>query len=200
MPSTGRSATPAPEAGSRPAVELVPYGARWLEVVRPWFRHPEVDRWLGGPDLPARELLSDPAVGEEFRGRIVLRTHSWIALDVDGAAVAKIGGDVYDRWCRWGGASGGSSSQEPGPAFGVAYLVDPGRWRQGFGVATLRAVVAHPEVADVRVFAAGVEARNIASARCALAAGWRPDRSEPDEEDEEDIVHHVLRRPAQRDR
>ena len=180
-------------------MELVPFTAAHLPVVQPWFRHPEVDRWLGGPDLPVRELeRSGTGLGEMFRGRRVLREHSWVGLDDDGVPVAKIGGEVYDRWCRYDEGPGGPviDAVEPGPAMGLAYVVDPRRWRQGFGTAALLAVMAASEVADVVLFAAGVEPGNVASVRCAAAAGLFPERAEPDWEG---FVHQVRRRaPAQR--
>lgn len=163
-------------------VTLRPYTAQLLDVVRPWFEHPEVRRWLGGPDWPERELGQDPGIGEVYRGRVVLRVHSWVAFDPDGVAVAKIGGDVYDRWSHPG----------DGPAMGFAYVVDPARWRTGVGVATLHSMMADPAVADVRVFAAGIEPGNVASTRCAVAAGLLPENPVPDHEG---IVHHLCRRP-----
>jgi hypothetical protein len=48
-----------------------------------------------------------------------------------------------------------------------------------------------PEVADVRVFAAGIEPENVASTRCAAAAGFAPDDPAPDGEG---IVYWLLRR------
>ena len=51
-------------------------------------------------------------------------------------------------------------------------------------------------MADVVLFAAGIEPGNVASVRCAAAAGLLPDRAEPDREG---FVYHVRRRaPAQR--
>jgi hypothetical protein len=61
-------------------VTLVPYTEDWLAAVRPWFTHPEVRRRLGGPDWPERELRQPADLGEIFRGRRVLRVHSWVAL------------------------------------------------------------------------------------------------------------------------
>ena len=175
-------------------VSLVPYTEQWLPAVQPWFTDPEVRRWLGGPDWPERELrLAGSGMGEMFRGRRVLRIHSWVALDASGAAVAHLGGEVYDRWCRYAETPDGPvvSDVEPGPAMGLAYVVDPGRWRRGFGRAALLAAIAAPEVADVVVFAAGVEPDNVASRRCAESAGFRLDDPEPDWED---IIHYVHRR------
>ncbi|MCA2219412.1 GNAT family N-acetyltransferase [Jidongwangia harbinensis] len=177
-----------------PVVTLVPYTEDQLPAVRPWFTHPEVRRRLGGPDWPERELRQPEALGEIFRGRRVLRIHSWVALDESGAAVAHLGGEVYDRWCRYAEAPDGPvvSDVEAGPAMGLAYVVDPHRWRRGFGRAALLAAVGAPEVRDVILFALGIEPDNVASRRCAESAGFRPDDPEPDWED---IVHHLLRRP-----
>ena len=153
-------------------VTLRPFTAELLPLVQPWFEHPEVQRWLGGPDWPARELHQDPGIGEVFRGRVVLRTHSWVAFDRTGAAVAKIGGDVYDRWSQPG----------DGPAMGFAYVVDLARWRTGLGAATLRSMMDDAAVADVRIFGAGIEPANVASVRCAQAAGLVAATTEPDDE------------------
>jgi RimJ/RimL family protein N-acetyltransferase len=97
-----------------------------------------------------------------------------VAFDEAGSAVAKIGGDVYDRWCQYTEGPQGPviTCVEPGPAMGLAYVVDPRRWRRGFGTATLLAAMDTPDVADVVLFAAGIEADNIPSARCAAAAGF----------------------------
>jgi len=87
------------------SVTLVPFTEELLSVVQPWFRHPEARRRLGGPEWPARELrLMATMPGEEYRGRLVLQAHSWVALDSTGEPLAKIGGDVYDRWNRYDGS------------------------------------------------------------------------------------------------
>jgi RimJ/RimL family protein N-acetyltransferase len=130
-------------------MELLPFTEDLLPVVQPWFRHPGVVQWLGGP--------------------------TWVAL---------VSGEVYDRWCR-------CAETPDGPAMGLAYVVDPWRWRQGFGTAALLAVLRAPAVADVVVFAAGIEPANIASARCAVAAGFAPDSGSPDEEG---MIYYALRR------
>ena len=177
-----------------PRVTLVPFTDELLPTVQSWFTDAQTRRWLGGPDWPARSLaLRGHGLGEQFRGRRVLGDHTWVALDAAGRPVALTGGDVYDRWCRYRETPGGPvvDRVEPGPALGMAYAVDPARRRQGYGVATLLATVAAPEVADVVVFALGVEPENVAGVRCATAAGFRPDDAGPDWEG---IVHHVLRR------
>lgn len=174
-------------------ITLIPFVEDLLASVQPWFRHPEVRRRLGGPDWPARELrLLARDVGEQYRGRTVLRVHSWIAVDEAGVPIAKIGGDVYDRWTRWDGSRPDRpvvSATEPGPAMGMAYVVDPAHWGEGIGRAVLLAAVEHTDVTDVRVFAAGIDSDNSASRRC--AAGFAADRSAPDWED---TVYYLLRR------
>jgi len=100
---------------------------------------------------------------------------------------------VYDRWCRYSEGPDGPviEAVEPGPAMGLAYVVDPRRWRRGFGTATLHAVMDAVEVADVVLFAAGIEPGNVASARCATAAGLLADTAVPDWEG---IIYHLRRR------
>ena len=175
--------------------ELVPFTAELLPAVRPWFVHPEVRRWLGGPDWPERELsLGESNPETQFRGRLTLRAHSWVLLDLAGVPVAKIGGDVYDRWTSYAGERNG----EPivlgtigKISMGLGYVVDPQRWGQGFGTAALRTVIAHPATADVELFVAGIDEGNAASSRCAQAAGFRIDDPTPDFED---TVYHFYRR------
>lgn len=169
-----------------PAPTLVTFTADHLAAVLPWFDHPEVRRRLGGREWPRRELrlltAPDPT---PFRGRTVLRVHSWLAVDGAGLPVGKIGGDVYDRWTVFdpSGANGGAVvATEPGPALGLAYVVDPARWGQGWGRRMLQAVVAHRETADVVLFTAGIDDDNLPSRRCAAAAGFRLRDPVPDAE------------------
>lgn len=178
-----------------PGVTLTLFTPDWLPRVRPWFSNPEVRHRLGGRDWPERELrLMRAKPGIRYRGRRVLRCHSWVGLDAAGEPVGKIGGDVYDRWTRWDG----SNLDRPvvtavvsGPAMGLTYVVDPGRWREGYGAALVRAVLGHSEVADARVFVAGIDADNAASRRCVEACGFTLDRDEPDWQD---TVYYLFRR------
>jgi len=163
-----------------------------LTAVQPWFGHPEVRRRLGGPDWPVRELALRTARREEtFRGMTVLRAHSFVALDDEGAPVAHIGGDVYDRWTTWDPAAERVTAVDPRRTMGAAYVVDPQRWGEGHGRATLRAFVAADELADVEQFVLGIEPDNAASLGVARCAVFRPLTTEPDAEDM--VYLHLLR-------
>ena len=161
----GRQRTPLAPPGSlrkdevlSRRVRLRPFAEEQLPLVTPWFTDPEVRLRLGGPDWPRRSLeLQARELGpdEEFRGAQVLRLHTWLAWDGD-RPVALLGGEVYDRWTTWDGSEESGPRvvrSETGPAMGAAYVVDPGLWRQGYGLATLRAWQEAPETADVRVLA-----------------------------------------------
>lgn len=169
-----------------PEVRLVPFTPGWLGAVEVWFDHPEVRRRLGDRLWPARELrLLAEHPGGEFRGRRVLRAHSWVVLDDRSSPVGHIGGEVYDRWTRYGGEGHNGPvilAADDRRTMGLAYVIDPARWRHGFGAAALRAVIAAPEVADVRLFVAGIDADNVVSRRCALSAGFSVENAAPDRE------------------
>jgi RimJ/RimL family protein N-acetyltransferase len=175
-----------------PTIRLVPFEPELLLRVLPWFDHPEVQRRLGGRSWPERELaLRNAARGEEFRGRRVLRAHTWVALDDEGVPVAQVGGDVYDRWTTWDAGTEQLIGTDERRTMGAAYVVDPARWGQGYGSATLRAYVGAPELADVEQFVLGIEPDNAASLHAAAAAGFRPLTTEPDAEDM--VYLHLLR-------
>jgi RimJ/RimL family protein N-acetyltransferase len=166
------------------ALRLVPFTPDLLDAVLPWFDHPEVQRRLGGRSWPERELaLRTAPHAEVFRGRRVLRAHTFVLLDGAGVPVAQIGGDVYDRWTLWDPASERVTATSAGRAMGSAYVVDPARWGLGFGRAALLALVAAPELADVEQFVLGIDPDNAASLGAAAAAGFRPLTTEPDAED-----------------
>jgi RimJ/RimL family protein N-acetyltransferase len=168
-----------------PTLRLVPLEPELLAAVLPWFDHPEVQRRLGGRTWPEREFALRTAArrDDDFRGRRVLRAHSYVALDDDGAPVAQIGGDVYDRWTLWDPATEEVTAVLEGRAMGAAYVVDPARWGQGHGRSALRALTEAPELADVEQFVLGIEPDNAASLRAAAGAGFRPLTTEPDVED-----------------
>ena len=165
-------------------VRLVPFEPEHLLAVQPWFDDPETRRRLGGREWPTRELvLRSTRWTEEFRGRVVLRSCTFVAVDDDGVLVAQVGGDVYDRWTLWDPRTEQVLSEYPRTTMGAAYVVDPARTGQGFGRATLAAFVAAPETADVEQFVLGIEPDNAASLGAAAAAGFTPLTTEPDAED-----------------
>ncbi|MGY1740652.1 MULTISPECIES: GNAT family N-acetyltransferase [unclassified Blastococcus] len=172
-------------AAPPPTVTLVPFEPELLLAVLPWFDHPEVQRRLGDRTWPERELalrLGTPPFAE-FRGRRVLRSQTFVALDGDGRPVAQVGGDVYDRWTTWDPAAERVTGTDPRRSMGAAYVVDPARWGQGYGRATLGALVGAPETADVELFVLGIDPDNTASLRAAAGAGFTPLTTEPDAED-----------------
>lgn len=156
-------------------------------AIEHWFDHPEVRNRLGGRQWIHRALrLLDETPGDVYRGRVVLRSHAWLALAADGTPAAFIGGEVYDRWVRYHGEGPDApllSDEDRRTAIGLAYAVDPTRWGQGHGRAALAAVLANPAVADVEIFFCGIEPDNHASRRCAAAAGFQLVDPKPDFED-----------------
>lgn len=172
-------------ADRAPSVRLVPLEPELLLAVLPWFDHPEVQRRLGDRSWPEREmaLRTGTPPFPEFRGRRVLRTHTFVAVDGDGRPVGQIGGDVYDRWTTWDPAAGRVTGTDPRRSMGAAYVVDPARWGRGYGRATLAALAAAPETADVEQFVLGIDPDNTPSLRAAAGAGFTPLTTEPDAED-----------------
>src|SRR3954464_15630789 len=156
-----------------PTIRLVPFEPELLLRVLPWFDHPEVQRRLGGRSWPERELvLRNAARGEEFRGRRVLRSHTFVAMDDAGAPAAQIGGDVYDRWTLWDPATERVVRADRHRTMGAAYVVDPQRLGEGHGQAPLRAVVA----ADQPGHAVSVGGAREAGRRRAVRAGHRAEQ------------------------
>ncbi|MEV4708836.1 GNAT family protein [Actinoplanes sp. NPDC049316] len=145
----------------------------------PWFDHPQVQRYLGGRDwLPRVLSVAARGGGEVFRGHLVLRCHAWFGVDAAGE-VGFIGGDVY--------ADGHGLR-----SMGLAFVVDPRRWREGRGRALLRAATTASEVSDVDEFFCGVQPDNVASRSCCAAAGFVPD----DGVTSEGLLYYRLRRPG----
>jgi len=116
-------------------------------------------------------------------------------LDDQCRPAAHLGVEVYDRRTRYDGEG------PEGPrilatfdrrSMGLAYVVDPERWRQGFGRAALRAVMETPETSDADLFVAGIDADNTASRRCTVGDEAGPEGKEPDREG---IIYHIGDRP-----
>jgi GNAT superfamily N-acetyltransferase len=159
-------------------VRLSAVTAQWASRLEHWFTDPEVIRWLGPATWihQAAAMCGAPVGDETFRGSRVLRAHGWVGLDPASAPVGYIGGDVYDRWVR-------SDEVDERTSMGLAFVVHPGRRRQGWGRALLEAVISHPDVAGVEVFFLGIEEGNVASSRLASATGFTRVNDHPDDED-----------------
>lgn len=156
---------------------------RDLAVVRPWFEDEDVQRFLGGPEWPARMLtLAETVAGTIFRGATQTASYRWIALD--GAhPVGYIDCGITDRWTVCDDDGTGAPvvvSAIDVPAASVALTVDPSRRGAGIGRSMVRALLAAPEVRSVELFGAGVDPDNVASLRCFGAVGFVLQTSEPD--------------------
>jgi RimJ/RimL family protein N-acetyltransferase len=173
--------------GNPPVLSLHPFTAAAASSIEHWFDHPEVRHRLGGRPWIQRELrLMNQRPDTDFRGKTVLRSCAWIPLDQASVPVAFISGDVYDRWVRYHGEGPHGpllSDDDPRTSMSLTYVVDPARWRHGYGRATLTAVLTHPDLTDVRAFYCGIDADNHASQRCAATAGFQLLDPTPDFED-----------------
>jgi RimJ/RimL family protein N-acetyltransferase len=169
-----------------PNVRLDPLTVAGAHQVEHWFDDPQVQIWLGDRSWIHRERqLITRRPGSTFRGATVLRSFGWIGSDHAGTPVAFIGGDVYDRWCRYHGEGPNGpilSDIDNRLAMGLAYLVDPKRRGHGYGQAAIQGVLRHPDAADVQTFNCGVDANNHAGWNCATAAGSTLSNPEPDHE------------------
>jgi RimJ/RimL family protein N-acetyltransferase len=173
------------------AVRLGPFGSKQLVIAEPWFDDADTQRWLGGPRWPRviLELESKPL--GEFRGAIETGRHSWLAWD-GVRPIGLIDCGTTDRWTTWeGGPNGrGVLATIPVPSANISYVVDPAVRRSGYGRAMVRMLLDVPELAHVKLFAAGIESGNVASIQCARSAGFDPLSPAPDWEG---IVYCVKR-------
>ncbi|WP_330342263.1 GNAT family N-acetyltransferase [Streptomyces sp. NBC_00557] len=188
---------PSPTQPDGPEMRLHRLTETGAHQIEHWFDHPEVQRRLGGRSWIRRQLrLISQQPCTAFRGATVLRSHGWIGVDQGGTPVAFVCGDVYDRWVRYHGEGPEGpilSDADPRLAMGLAYLVDPDRWRLGYGRSALQAVLTHTDVGDVQTFFCGIDADNHASRTCAESAGFiLPDR----EPDHEGMLYYLRTRPS----
>jgi len=175
-------------------VALRPFEAPDLLQVLPWFAHPDQREFAR--DLPVRELdLRRTMPGTEHRGARVLARHAWVVDDEAGVPVAFVGAEIYDR-APFLDARGRPNRPAPtwqGSIAGLMLCVDPARWVQGYGCATLLAVAAADELEGVDWLAAGIQRGHLASERCVARAGFIPAASAPDQEGMVDWIHKPLR-------
>ena len=176
-------------------VGLVPFAPEHLATLEPWFDDPETRLRLGDRSWIRRalRLLADPPEGE-FRGKNVTGRHMWVSLDQSGALVGYVDGETYDRYAKWDGEGPEGaiiSDLVPVPSMGLTWVIDPKKRKQGFCVATIRAVLAHPDLLRIRLFFAEIDSDHVASARCAERAGFTRRYAEPDFER---MLHFTLER------
>lgn len=159
------------------SVRLVYFGAEDIAPIESWFDDAETQKRLGGREWIRRmPSLLALTIGDEFRGKLVIGRRMWLALDEGGSPVAFVDTELYDRYAAWDGSDWGHpvvSDVVEVPSAGFVLVVDPARRGQGYGMAAIHAVVAHPDLSHVCLFFGGVEADNIASIRCLTKAGFR---------------------------
>lgn len=123
-------------------------------------------------------------VGTEFRGAAQTGAHSFLASH-EGRYVGYVDCGVFDRWTQYAGEDGdGPTIDESAEVTtgSIAFVIDPAARGHGTGRSMIGALVARPELSEVRMFEAGVEPENIASICCLSAAGFQPHNREPDYE------------------
>ena len=156
-------------------VRLRPFQRRELGLVEPWFSDPEAQRWLGGPDWPYVMLdLADQPLGE-FRGARETGRFRWLAWAGE-TPVGYIDCGTFDRWTTWDGEKVTESIDVP--SGGLALTVAPACRRKGYGRQMLNAVCEVPEMADIKLFGAGVDPENVPCVACLKSAGftqWDPE-------------------------
>jgi RimJ/RimL family protein N-acetyltransferase len=166
------------------ALRLVEFRPHDVERIDAWFDDAETRRWLGGRDWIRRApSLLTKTIGDEYRGKNVTGRMMWLGLDGAGEPVSFVDGEIYDRYASWDGSDWDHpvvSDVVTVPSMGLTVVVDPARRREGFGSATLHAVIDHPETSDVMLFFGSVDVENAASIACARRAGFRRRTIEPD--------------------
>jgi RimJ/RimL family protein N-acetyltransferase len=165
-------------------VQLVNFRMEDVERIEPWFDDPETQDRLGGRDWIRRApSLLKLTIGDEFRGRIVTGRRMWLSLDEGYSSIAFVDGEMYDRYATWDGSDWDHpvvSDVVEAPSMSLTLVVDPARRRRGYGTATLRAIVEHPDVSHIQLFFGGVEQDNVASIACLTRAGFHLRSPEPD--------------------
>lgn len=145
-------------------MDLVPLRDEHLAAIEPWFDDADTQQYLGGRAWIRRELeLITTMPGQQYRGRIVIGRHGWIAVE-HGVSVAFVGAEVYDD-------NTASSS----------VVVAPEARGQGVAGRALRAMTNRPELAMVHTYWSGVEPDNVASRRVLERLGAAVNAT-PDEE------------------
>jgi len=166
---------------SMATLRLRPFEASKLHLVEPWFDDAETQRWLGGPGWPRQMLNLMTLPLGEHRGAGETGRFSWLAWEQE-EAVGFIGCGTYDRWTTWEGGEGGRGviSVIPVPSASISCVVDPALRGRGQCTRMIMELMTQPELAQICLFAAGVEPDNLASISCLVSAGFEPLDAEPD--------------------
>jgi RimJ/RimL family protein N-acetyltransferase len=146
------------------ALRLVPFTARGLLVVGPWFDDAETRRWLGDRRWPSMILRLAARLPGEHRGHQVLDRRAWI-VEEDDAPVGLVDVEVYEDRTA-----------------GLAFVTAPDRRGSGLGRRALHAIVEQLAADGIRQVFGGAEADNAASIRCMEGAGFTRRSDEPDAE------------------
>jgi RimJ/RimL family protein N-acetyltransferase len=178
--------------GSMVSLRLRPFESSELHLVEPWFNDAETQRWLGGPRWPRQMLDLMTYSLSEYRGARETGRFRWLAWEHE-AAVGFIDCGTYDRWTTWEGGERGRGviAVMPVPSGSISYVVDPTRRGRGHCTRMIMELMRQPELAQIRLFGAGVEPDNLASIGCLVAAGFEPLDAEPDWEG---MVYYVKRK------
>lgn len=153
-------------------MQLKTFEASELHLVEPWFNDPETRRWLGGPRKPRQMLnLMNHPLGE-FRGARETGRFRWLA-SVHEAAIGFIDCGTYDRPLGQHQLCGGSHTARTSSL----HPDDIELMRQ-------------PELAEIRLFGAGVEPDNLAFIGSLVSAGLEALDARPDWEG---MVYYVKR-------
>jgi GNAT superfamily N-acetyltransferase len=129
---------------------LVEFTPADVQRIEHWFDDPETQARLGDRDWIRRApSLLDLTIRDEFRGKRVMGRHLWLSVDDEHVPVGFVDAEIYDRYAHWDGAdvSGQAVSDVVETAsMGFAVVINPPRRSRGFGTATIRAAIEHPDV------------------------------------------------------
>ena len=107
----------------------------------------------------------------------------WLSVDDEHVPVGFVDAEIYDRYAHWDPADMSRqavSDVVETASMGFAVVVDPARRSRGFGKATIRAAIEHPDVKNVCLFFGGVEADNAIAIACLQAVGLHRRSASPD--------------------
>ncbi len=137
---------------ARDAYSFDPLDEQGLEIYSGWFAANEARHWVEPPTRRWFEYVHDTP-----------GCHAWLVRGEDGLAIGAVQLD----------------EQQDGFA-SLLVFVKPEARNQHHGRGILRALLALPELSRLHTLEAGVQADNVASLRCCLAAGFHVASNTPD--------------------